>query len=133
MRGLTIHSYLVAKSPYLRNNHLETNGTYVGYIQESGAIVLSTVDDPDHTNFTYMADQVNCTDGDQYEILSCMQQTPAQDLIAVYNSYNSTLNGGKTLNFNPQSDNETSFGNYSERGLLGRVAKVVRDEHGSPI
>ncbi|KAH8649186.1 Alpha/Beta hydrolase protein [Xylariales sp. PMI_506] len=95
-----------------------------GYIQESGAIVLSTVKDPNHTNFTYLADQVNCTQGDEYEVFDCMQNVLAEDLIAVLNHYNSTANGGKSFSFNPQADNETSFGNYSERGLLGRVAPI---------
>jgi hypothetical protein len=55
-----------------------------------------------------------------------MQNVPATDLITVLNKYNSTLHGGASLKFNPQADNETSFGNYSERGLLGRVAAIVR-------
>lgn len=47
------------------------------------------------------------------------------DLITVLNAYNSSLNGGKPLSYNPQADNETSFGNYSERGILRRVAAMV--------
>jgi hypothetical protein len=45
-----------------------TDLTHKGYIQESGAIVLSTVNDPHHTNFIYLANQVNFTKGDEYEI-----------------------------------------------------------------
>lgn len=83
------------------------------------------MNDPGHTNFTYLAERVNCMQGDQYQVFECMQNVPAQDLINVLNKYNSTLNGGKPFSFNPQADNETSFSNYSERGLLGRVAAVV--------
>jgi Carboxylesterase family len=121
--GQTIHSSPVrANIPKIYSTKL----TYEGYIQESGAIVLSTVNDPNHTNFTYLADKVNCTEGDEYQIFECMQNIPATDLIAVLNNYNNTLNEGKSFHFNPQADNETSFGNYSERGLLGRVAPIVR-------
>lgn len=55
-----------------------------------------------------------------------MQNVSASDLISVLNSYNATLNGGQKFSFGPQADNQTSFGNYSERGVLGKVATVVR-------
>jgi cholinesterase len=53
-----------------------------------------------------------------------MQQVPAASIIAIVDGYNASLNDGKALRFNPQADNETSFANYSARGVLGRVARV---------
>jgi hypothetical protein len=88
--------------------------------------VLSTVNDPNHTNFTSLANQVNCTEGNEYEIFKCVQNVLAIDFITALNKYNGTLHGGASLKFNPQADNEPSFGNYSERGLLERVAAMVR-------
>ena len=60
------------------------------------------------------------------EVFGWMQNVPATDLITILNTFNSILYGGNSFKYNPQADNETSFGNYSERGLPGRVATVVR-------
>jgi hypothetical protein len=80
--------------------------------------------DPAGSNFTYVASQVGCTSSDKDEEFVCMQSADAGTIIAVYNKYNATLNGGLGLSFQPAPDNMTDFSNYADRRLRGLFSKV---------
>lgn len=95
-----------------------------GFISESGVASSFGNFDLPGNNWTYVADHFNCT-GDQDQQLSCLQEVPWRDLIDLSYSYNSTLNGGKTLSFGPQPDNQTIFSNYKDLRRRGQYAKGV--------
>jgi carboxylesterase type B len=80
--------------------------------------------DPTGSNFTYVAAQVGCTSSDKDQEFACMQSANASAIIAVYNKYNATLNGGLGLSFQPAPDNMTDFSNYADRRARGLFAKV---------
>lgn len=103
-----------------------------GFIAQSGVanagVGSGGVYDPEGNNFTYIASAVGCgniTDKDaEFE---CMQKADASALIEVYNKYNSTLNGGKSLSFTTLADNQTRFSNYTDlqaRGLFARIPTI---------
>ncbi|KAJ5975443.1 hypothetical protein N7481_009150 [Penicillium waksmanii] len=93
-----------------------------GFISESGVASSFGNFDLPGNNWTYVADHFNCT-GNQDQQLSCLQEVPWRDLIDLSYSYNSTLNGGKTLSFGPQPDNQTIFSNYKDLRRRGQYAK----------
>ncbi|KAL1889493.1 hypothetical protein Sste5346_008871 [Sporothrix stenoceras] len=100
-----------------------------GYICMSGQGEFSA-DPADVSNFTYVAERVGCAgfvtdDKKDYDgEMECMQAVDADKIIAVLNNYDSRTpeNGGRVLNFQPQTDNETSFGNYTDLQVRGLYA-----------
>ncbi|CAK7236417.1 hypothetical protein SCUCBS95973_009601 [Sporothrix curviconia] len=104
-----------------------------GYICMSGQGEFSA-DPTDVSNFTYVAERVGCAgfvtdDKKDYDAeFACMQKADAGAIIGVLNGYNSRENGGSVLNFQPQTDNETSFGNYTDlqvRGMYSKLPQVI--------
>jgi carboxylesterase type B len=95
-----------------------------GFIAQSGTAAGGVSNDPNNSNFTYLATQIGCTSTDRDEVLSCMQKANATAIIEVLNKYNATANGGRSLSFAPSPDNVTSFSNYTDRQLRGRFAKL---------
>lgn len=98
-----------------------------GFIEQSGLADSSPpTSDATGSNFTYVASQVGCptvnTTKDQ--IFACMQNVSASTVINVYNTYNATLNGGRSLSFGPRPDNQTFFSNYTDRQQRGLFAKL---------
>lgn len=80
------------------------------------------------SNFTYVAAAVGCDNStDKDTEFACMQKVDASALIEVYNNYNATLNGGKSLSFTTLADNRTRFSNYTDlqtRGLFARIPTI---------
>lgn len=97
-----------------------------GLIADSGVASLLGKSASDTSNFTYVAQQVGCTQNDPNQSFTCMQKANALDIISVLNKYNATTNGGRSLSFIPVGDNETSFDNYTEIRSEGKFARVVR-------
>ena len=106
-----------------------------GYICMSGQGEFSA-DPADVSNFTYVAERVGCggfiptnDDGsglpDYDGELACMQEADADAIIGVLNGYDSRLHGGSGLDFQPQTDNQTSFGNYTDLQVRGMYSKLV--------
>lgn len=105
-----------------------------GYICMSGQGEFSA-DPSDVSDFTYVAEQVGCggfvsDDKKDYDgEMKCMQDVDADKIIGVLNGYDSRQHDGKVLNFQPQTDNQTSFGNYTDlqvRGLYTpRLPQVI--------
>ncbi|CAK7199920.1 hypothetical protein SEUCBS139899_002607 [Sporothrix eucalyptigena] len=98
-----------------------------GYICMSGQGEFSA-DPTDVSNFTYVADKVGCKSSSHDDEFKCMQSASADDIISVLNGYDSRDHGGSVLNFQPQTDNETSFGNYTDlqvRGLYSQLPQVI--------
>ncbi|KAF2192861.1 alpha/beta-hydrolase [Zopfia rhizophila CBS 207.26] len=74
-----------------------------GFIAQSGtAVGGGSTSDPKGTNFSYVASQVGCTSTNKDEEFSCMQHADAAVIIEVYNKYNASLNGGRSLSFPPR-------------------------------
>jgi hypothetical protein len=95
-----------------------------GFIAQSGTADGIALGDPTGSNFTYVASQVGCTSDDKDTEFECMQKANASSIIAVYNSYNATENGGQSLSFSPVPDNFTSFSNTTDRAARGLFAKL---------
>lgn len=103
-----------------------------GFIAQSGVanagVGSGGVYDPAGSNFTYVASAVGCSDlSDKDAVFECMQKANATDLIQVYNKYNATLNGGKSLSFTTLADNQTRFSNHTDlqaRGLFARIPTI---------
>lgn len=112
-QNVDIYSYAWATDPLVK-----------GFISESG--VASSFGNVDLAggNWTYVSDHFNCT-GDEDQQLKCLQEVPWKDLIDLSYSYNATLNGGKSLRFGPQPDNQTIFSNYEDLRRRGQYAKGV--------
>jgi carboxylesterase type B len=96
-----------------------------GLIIQSGAVGNNKVTYSEGTsNFSYVASQVGCDTSDKDEELACMQSVEAEKILQVYEKYNATENEGKSLGFGASVDEETVFGNFSERRDRGLVAKI---------
>lgn len=96
-----------------------------GFIADSGVATLLGKSAFDTSNFTYVAQQVGCTQDDPDKAFDCMQKADAQDIISVLNTYNASTNGGRSLSFVPAGDNETSFDNYTSMQSGGKFARLV--------
>ncbi|KAJ4301918.1 hypothetical protein N0V90_004014 [Kalmusia sp. IMI 367209] len=96
-----------------------------GLIIQSGAVGDNDVTYSQGTsNFTYVAGQVGCGNLTKDEELACMQSTDSDTILAVYETYNATANGGRSLGFGASADEETIFSNFSSRRARGLVAKL---------
>lgn len=93
-----------------------------GFIAQSGVAMSGAA--PSISNFLYVAQQVGCGNATNEDAeLACMQRADAKAIIAVYNEYNSSQNGGLSLSFSTVADNQTRFSNYTDlqaRGLFAR-------------
>ena len=96
-----------------------------GFIMDSGVGTLIGKSAADTSNFTYVAQQLNCTQHDPDAVFACMQQKDAQEIIGILNTYNATKNGGRSLSFVPAGDNETSFESYTDLESKGKFARLV--------
>lgn len=98
-----------------------------GFIAQSGVASDGSVD-PTGSNFTYIASRVGCGNTtSQDDLFACMQKVDASTIIEVYNKYNSSLNGGQALSFQPTADNRTRFENYTDsqnRGLFAHLPTI---------
>ncbi|KIW10075.1 hypothetical protein PV08_11035 [Exophiala spinifera] len=95
-----------------------------GLIADSGVAGLLGTSASDTSNFTYIAQQLNCTQKDVDDQFTCVQQKNATDIINILDNYNATKNGGKSLSFVPTGDNETSWSSYKDLEAKGKFAKI---------
>lgn len=95
-----------------------------GFIAQSGTASGGNSNDLTSSNFTYLASQVGCSSANKDEEFSCMQKADARAIIEVYNKYNASANGGRSLAFQPSPDDITSFSNYTDRQVRGLFARV---------
>lgn len=100
-----------------------------GLILDSGIAFTPffTVNDTSRSNFTFVADNVGCAGlgDDAGKQLSCMRNVDGNvinDFVADY----SETGGMPGLAFVPIEDNSLIFSNYTQRGLDGLQAKIVR-------
>lgn len=100
-----------------------------GLILDSGTAFTPffTVNDTSRSNFTFVADHVGCggfgDDADKQQL--CMRNVDGNvinDFVANY----SKTGGVPGLAFVPVEDNSLIFSNYTQRGLDGLQAKIVR-------
>ncbi|KAF2036120.1 alpha/beta-hydrolase [Setomelanomma holmii] len=111
--GVDKYAYAYATDPIVK-----------GFIAQSGTALSGNSNDPTNSNFTYVAAQLGCMSSNKDEDLACMQKKDAKSIINVYNKYNATSNGGKSLSFNPSLDKVTSFANYTDRQVRGLFARL---------
>ncbi|KAH5352965.1 hypothetical protein HBI29_158760 [Parastagonospora nodorum] len=95
-----------------------------GFIAQSGTVSGGNSDDATNSNFTYVASQIGCGSSDKDKEFTCMQNANASVIIEVYNKYNASANGGRSLSFSPAPDELTNFSNYTDRQIRGQFAKV---------
>jgi hypothetical protein len=65
-----------------------------GFILDSGTADEFALGGQSITNFTYVAQQVNCTQQDKNSMLECMQRADADTIISVLDKYNNTVLAG---------------------------------------
>ena len=101
-RGMVVNKYAYAypEHPIVK-----------GFIAQSGTASGGASSDPTNSNFIHVASQVGCSSTEKDEMFLCMRKTNTTTIIEVLNKYNASLNGGRSLPFNPSSDNITSFSN----------------------
>jgi carboxylesterase type B len=97
-----------------------------GFILDSGTADGFALGGQSVTNFTYVGQQLNCTQQDQDALFKCMQSADANAMISILNTYNATAHGGVSLSFGPVADNQTSFSNYTDRRARGLFSQLVR-------
>lgn len=95
-----------------------------GIAIDSGSGDSPGKDPSDTSNFTYVAQQVNCPQTDPDSQLACMQTTPPTTIIEVVNNYNTTSNNNLPLSFGPTIDNRTSFADYPTLQTHGKFARL---------
>lgn len=78
--------------------------------------------DPECTNFTYVASHFDCGNLKASEELACMRKVPAAQIEAFINHYVNTE--PKLLLFFPQFDERIVFSNYTDRYVQGKYTKV---------
>lgn len=85
-----------------------------GLVMDSGTTYLSiTSEDPQHTNFTYLARSFGCTDADPTTQLNCLRLFNASSIMSFLKQHE---RGGATpLSFAPIVDNRTVFSDYPAR------------------
>ncbi|KAH7385522.1 Alpha/Beta hydrolase protein [Phaeosphaeria sp. MPI-PUGE-AT-0046c] len=94
-----------------------------GFIMHSGTSTLEfTANDPEHTNFTFVAEKLGCPFVDPTKQLDCMRGVDANDIVLFMKYYyqNATQTG---LAFGPVVDNVTLFPNYTARALAGNFSR----------
>ncbi|KAJ5638169.1 chlorogenic acid esterase precursor [Penicillium lividum] len=94
-----------------------------GLIADSGGPSIITNTDTAHTNFTFIAGLVGCGNLSSDKELSCVRKVPAQTLENALSYYSG--NGTKpSVSFTPVVDNKTSFANFTQRVLDGKISKT---------
>ena len=96
-----------------------------GFIVMSGAVGNHQFALNRTENFTYVAEQVGCGGLDKDDELDCMQKANGSDIIQIYDKYNATANGGRSLAFGAMADEETIPSNWTERRERGLVSRLV--------
>lgn len=99
-----------------------------GYIEESGAAygwTKSQWTDVGHTNWTFIAEEFGCVDGDDANIIACMQKVPQADVEALVQF---RIDTGKipSFVFQAQGDNVTTWNNATEAYLNGHYNKAPK-------
>lgn len=96
-----------------------------GIILDSGTALLQFgTDDPQHTNFTFVASQFGCGDLSVDAELDCMRNVSGVDIQVFLKAYgnNGTQPG---ISFRPIVDGRTKFANYTARALAANFSRVV--------
>jgi carboxylesterase type B len=96
------------------------------FAQSGNAIGMpSRIIDVDNTNFTYIAQQLNCDfPNDAAAELACMKKAPYEDIINAMGHYQDNPNNTLPLSFSPFPDEKIVFYNNTKRYAEGRVSKV---------
>jgi acetylcholinesterase len=95
-----------------------------GFIMHSGTAMLPlSVEDPTHTNFTFVAEHFDCTDADPDAQVDCLRNVSASDLVGVLKG---NVDSAKSpfLAFGPVIDNRTQFANYTGRASTRKPAII---------
>lgn len=101
-----------------------------GFFGQSGsAFAYEAPSDWDHTNFTFVAQNVGCDyPGDAAKELACMQQVDYNDIINFMGRYNDNgtlVNPDQpSIDFSPVVDERIVFSNYTDRYNSGMVTKA---------
>jgi acetylcholinesterase len=92
-------------------------------IMNSGSSFLDlTSRDPEHTNFTVVAENFGCRGSNATSEIDCLRQVDFKKILSFLKARS---DNGTTpaLTFNPIIDNRTRFANYTARALAGNYTK----------
>lgn len=93
--------------------------SHASFSQSGTAIKALESNDHEHTNFTFVANQLGCSFPDDEDAeMRCMQDVPTNDVLNFINHYNGT----EKLAFLPVADEKLIFSNYTERALKGYLS-----------
>lgn len=92
---------------------------------DSGTGLLpSGTNDPNHTNFTFIARKFGCGSLNASAELECMRNVSSAKIESFLKAYGD--NGTQpSVSFDPVVDGRTKFANYTARALAGNFTKVV--------
>lgn len=94
-----------------------------GLIMDSGSAWLPIItDNPNHTNFTFVAEHFGCGNLTATDEIQCMRKVSSRDIIAFLENRDNS-DTMPPLTFYPVVDNRTTFANYTERATSGLFSK----------
>ena len=96
-----------------------------GLITDWGTALYPSVTlDPTHSNFTFVAAQLDCKDLSPTAELACMRNVSSIAIETLIQAYGD--NGTQpVLSFNPITDNRTKFSNYTAGYLARKFTMLV--------
>jgi acetylcholinesterase len=94
--------------------------THAIFAQSGNAYNGASLDDPEHTNFTFVAKNVGCDFPNDYEAeLECMQKVDANKIVAFMGHYqdrgSSAGSNYSSISFSVVADGRSAFGNNTGR------------------
>jgi hypothetical protein len=97
-----------------------------GFIMESLTAQLPVWSkDYEHTNFTFVAENLGCGNLDPVAELECMRHNVTAGAIEDFVANRSLAGTTPALNFRQIADGKTAFLNYTERAQGGFISKIV--------
>jgi carboxylesterase type B len=91
---------------------------------DSGGPTFVHSQDTAQTNFTFLAGLVGCKGLDSKHEINCVRKVPAQELENALSWYSGN-NTAPSISFTPVVDNKTTFANWTQQILDGKIAQTV--------
>jgi carboxylesterase type B len=108
------YNYAYPKDPIVSAFSMDSGTAFIGI----------TANDPQHTNFTFVASQLGCANSSSpADELACVRKLPAATIEDFVKNYQE--NGtAPAISFLPSADEKVVFSNYTARALAGNQANL---------